>query len=547
MSSINNLINRFFLKGYEQADTDVQNQARTIVYFSCVISVLILLALLGYLVIAPSIETVGILTAGLAIYLVTLLFIKYRHLVLGSNILIFIMLINLSLVGFMKIGTIRLLDFYLGAMMLILMQISTVLLHTRIYQYWAVTIASPVVIVFQFFINVAPSVEKTQSAEIYASLFTVLIIFIMIAAMTYFYQMSQKRMILSIQTDLDINRQRLKQTESILEESQKNMNIGEELITTTDKAIRFLADVKQRVQEIENGAEVLSRNVSGYTGSNSEILESTAKMSQTVIDQNTNINESVAAISEMTSSIKNIAGISEAKQAIMEKLLHTTREANELVSRAHEAIGKVNMSANKIMDINKVIVKISAKTNLLAMNAAIEAAHAGDYGRGFSVVATEIRNLSEDTGKNTKIISNTIKTNNADIEVASQLYDATGQTFEQINKEVNEVSFALNEIISGMKELNIGADEIHTAIQGLNAMSETTRASSDLVSEKIGTSNSSLMELSNLAQALQKNTDAMGQEIDQILAELNQLKANGIINIQQIKTLSGKISQLKQL
>ncbi|MFP4364202.1 MAG: methyl-accepting chemotaxis protein [Spirochaetia bacterium] len=131
------------------------------------------------------------------------------------------------------------------------------------------------------------------------------------------------------------------------------------------------------------------------------------------------------------------------------------------MKQSAKSMENLSSSSNEIVEIISLIEDVAAKTNLLAINAAIEAAHAGESGRGFAVVASEIRKLAEETSKNTVRISKSLKTNNQDITAASQFSTEAGKSFETMYSSIHEISSQFRETVNeieGLVDVSTNAD-----------------------------------------------------------------------------------------
>jgi len=540
-------LEKYFLNGYENEPYNIKSKARTIFIFCSIISILSLIIMFVFFIISPDLVTTLAIIGGISTYVTALFFVKKKKHIIASNIVIFLMFINLSSVGFLPSAFDTLANFFQSGILMVFMLVITVLLQTKNYQFIIVTILTGIVLVTQFFTMVYLPLGKEEQSAVLPSLFTIVILVGLVSVVIYFLRTNYKNVQLMMNKELDHNLKRLDEVEVIVKDSNKNMNIGHELIASTESALTYMKDIIKKIEEIESGTEILNNTVLEYQAANTEILNATSTMNQNVNDQSTNINESMAAVEEMTSSINNITGISENKVDLMQKLLVTTNDANEKMGTAYASIGKVKESAEKIIAINKVIVQISQQTNLLAMNAAIEAAHAGEYGRGFSVVADEIRKLAEDTNSNTKVISETIQTNNEEIDTAINLYEETSFIFGQISTEVHDVSSALNEIVTGMKELNIGTSEILTAISSVITMAEDNKDSTSTVEDMVAAGNEGMEELKSLSTSVKDSIKKITMDFENISGELELIKSKGGENIAEITQMRDSISKLKNL
>jgi methyl-accepting chemotaxis protein len=144
-----------------------------------------------------------------------------------------------------------------------------------------------------------------------------------------------------------------------------------------------------------------------------------------------------------------------------------------------QSIQGISQSVDGIASAIKIISAIAANTNLLSMNAAIEAAHAGEAGRGFAVVANEIRRLSESTRENSRNISQTLKSIIDGITESSKQSGNTGTRINDMSREISSFADTMNDLINTFNELSSESGEITTSLNSLRDISATVKTDYD--------------------------------------------------------------------
>jgi methyl-accepting chemotaxis protein len=233
----------------------------------------------------------------------------------------------------------------------------------------------------------------------------------------------------------------------------------QELITSVAKAIsdaKMGALTNERVsKDLENVFKDISSNINDESTVVHNIIESSKKLEATLLDTN----EESVAIKDKTIQAKN--KIDKASQTIL-NTMHQIQVNAEIEHDIADKLNHLNSDAEQIKDVLSIIGDIADQTNLLALNAAIEAARAGEHGRGFAVVADEVRQLAERTQKSLSEINASINVIVQSILDSSQLMNKNIENIEiltnsttQIEQDMGEISQSMNEVHENIQKTNI--------------------------------------------------------------------------------------------
>lgn len=285
---------------------------------------------------------------------------------------------------------------------------------------------------------------------------------------------------------------------------------SEELTATSQQSATAAEEVTKTVEEIARGASDQAQNTEEGTAK-SNILGETIEKN---LGYAKNLNSASNKVSEVVDE-----GLIE-----VDHLSKITNESNEAARGIYDVILKTNDSSNKIGQASSVIASIADQTNLLALNAAIEAARAGEAGRGFSVVAEEIRKLAEQSSNSTKSIDEMVNELQKNAQEAVKTMEKVALiTKEQTNSVVVTkdkyvlISQSMKEAIKALEQLNLSGvemdkmkNQIMDTLQNLSAIAEENSAATEEVTASMEEQTASIEEiagasegLSNLAQGLQ--------------------------------------------
>lgn len=358
------------------------------------------------------------------------------------------------------------------------------------------------------------------------------------------FSIVEERMKLT-EKELVQGRERYTRFESLLSSSKSGLNIGEKLEISTAGTLNQIEAIDKNLQEIEKDIQALNDEIKSSLDANSEVYESARSVKETVNEYNLAISNTSAAIEEMTASIHSISAISSSKNEAIRNLVETTMQGEEEMANAVDTINLAAGKTDNIFDIIGIIDNMAAQTNLLAINAAIEAAHAGGAGKGFAVVAMEIRKLAEVTDSNIKAITNSLKENVKEIRKASELNRKAGVHFLKIKEEIIEVEKSINEIIHGMKEISSGTSEIMHDITAISDMSEGVTSSILHVENRITSSNSGVNNISGNASRVREKLLRITESFHRITTEARMVNDIGRENSNHMEELNREIEKIK--
>lgn len=290
--------------------------------------------------------------------------------------------------------------------------------------------------------------------------------------------------------------------------------------------------------ELADQAKMQLDTVSLTVGTMGKMSSITNQLSAQIHDQNDALSQSSAAVEEMISNIKSITENIDKFGNSFNKLSSDSEDGKNKIENVIKLIDSVSAESKKLLDTNKVIESVAQQTNLLAMNAAIEAAHAGEAGKGFAVVAEEIRKLSENTTEQSHYIKQTLSSVIENIDEVTNAASSAGLTFGEIVKQISSDDSLITEIRSSMEEQSIGSKQIVDALGNIKDTTHTIIENSKQMNSGIENVVAQVKELENAAQNLSSKTDEIKKSTQIINSNADKLIGMASENKKFAKELS---------
>jgi methyl-accepting chemotaxis protein len=286
----------------------------------------------------------------------------------------------------------------------------------------------------------------------------------------------------------------------------------EELHHTMTETSQAIGKINSNIDDMRGKILAQADEIHAATVSMERIISGLGQLNSHIEVQAGSVAQSSSAIEEMLANISSITNTLVKNTANINSLAQTSGIGRADLQKVSQDIQEIARESEGLLEINSVMQTIASQTNLLSMNAAIEAAHAGESGMGFAVVADEIRKLAENSGKQSKIISVVLKKIKTSIDAITKSTSVVMERFSDIEREVEAVSSQEALIRSAMEEQGTGSRSILEAITQLNSTTDQVQsAASDMAiaSKEVLTQSANLKKISgDVAEEMDTMSDS---------------------------------------
>jgi methyl-accepting chemotaxis protein len=322
-------------------------------------------------------------------------------------------------------------------------------------------------------------------------------------------------------------------------------NIGDELASNMTETAAAINQITSNIQSIRGRVLNQSASVTETNATMEQVINNINKLNNNVENQSRNVAQASSAIEEMVANISSVTNTLINNAASVKTLKEASEIGRNGLQEVAMDIQEISRESEGLLEINAVMENIASQTNLLSMNAAIEAAHAGEAGKGFAVVADEIRKLAESSSEQSKTIGAVLK---KIAESISKITKSTGDVltkFEAINTGVNTVSDQEENIRNAMEEQGQGSKQVLNSVSTMNEITQQVKGGSE---EMLEGSKEVMKESQNLERVTQEITGGMNEMAsgaDQVNVAVNRVNEISAKNRESIEALIKEVARFK--
>ena len=306
-----------------------------------------------------------------------------------------------------------------------------------------------------------------------------------------------------------------------------------------------ITQIDSNIENVRKQIELQSSSTEQSAAAIEQMTRNIDSLDSLIVDQSSSISESSSAVEEMAANIGSISLIVDKADVEVKNINTATEYGKDMMKQVIILMNRIVQDSDQLVAANAVISNLASQTNLLSMNAAIEAAHAGDAGRGFSVVSTEIRKLAEDSSEQSKSVGDNLTKIKTSIDTMMKTSQETQNAFNDIGNKIEGFNNVFLNISSSIQELNVGSEQI---LEGLKRMNDISMNVSQGAGE-MKSGNVQIIEaishLTDISVSTKTAINEIALGMKEINNHMNEIKDFSIGNVASIDEIIEKSREFK--
>ena len=302
-----------------------------------------------------------------------------------------------------------------------------------------------------------------------------------------------------------------------IKEAQASLQeIGTNLSSHAEESVEANSQIMNIATDIQNQTESQASSLQRTNDVLGNAVDIISSLNGLIHNQSQSISDSSAAIEEMIGNINSVTQSIQKMKNQFKELVTVTDLGMEKQAAVDTKVKHIMTQSELLIEANNIIANIASQTNLLAMNAAIEAAHAGSAGAGFSVVADEIRKLAEDSRGQSVSIRNELKSITESINDTVKSSTESQEAFKKVSAQITVTDNLITEIDNAMEEQRSASGQVLNALSDINSSSKEVQVTSANLDTGMGQVKVEMNELTSIVQAIQGRIVVMGDSAKEV-------------------------------